>query len=98
MSKISEPEIKKLWGRSAGLCAFPGCGTDCLPVLSGNVAVIGEMAHIIAREPDGTRGEPEGGPNDYDNLILLCPTCHTLVDKEPFSFPAQPIGYAVGKG
>lgn len=25
---ISEKDVKKLWGLSAGRCAFPGCGIE----------------------------------------------------------------------
>jgi hypothetical protein len=41
------------------------------------------MAHIIARQPRGRRGVPGGGSNAYENLILLCPTHHTEIDKAP---------------
>jgi hypothetical protein len=44
------------------------------------------MAHIIAESPDGPRGVPNGGSNSYDNLILLCPIHHRLVDKSPEGF------------
>ncbi|MCD4850585.1 hypothetical protein LN996_07165 [Arthrobacter sp. AK01] len=48
--------------------------------------VLGEEAHIVAREPDGPRGESPltaAERDDYSNLILLCPTDHTLIDKAP---------------
>jgi hypothetical protein len=41
------------------------------------------MAHVIARSSIGPRGDGVGGDNSYDNLILLCPTHHTLIDKAP---------------
>jgi len=42
------------------------------------------MAHVIPRSKDWTRGDGEiGGEDTYENLILLCPTCHTKVDKAP---------------
>lgn len=81
---ISESDIKRLWGNAAGRCAYPGCGQDCLAFVNGQaLVVIGEMAHVIAKKPDGPRGRPEGGEDTYENLILLCPTHHTLVDKAP---------------
>ena len=91
MTSISAPEIKKLWGRAAGVCSYPDCNADLLPLVAEKVSIIGEMAHIIAREPGGPRGELESGANNYDNLILLCPTHHTLVDKEAASFPADEL-------
>jgi hypothetical protein len=81
---ISDTDIKKLWGRAAARCAYPGCNTDCTPFLSSkDPTVLGEMAHIIARSPRGPRGQPDGGPDTYENLILLCPTHHRAVDKAP---------------
>ena len=51
---------------------------------------IGEMAHIIARSPEGPRGKADAGTDIYGNLILLCPTCHTMIDKAPAGqFPEQ---------
>jgi hypothetical protein len=41
------------------------------------------MAHVIARKPDGPRGQADGGEDTYENLILLCPTHHTEIDKAP---------------
>ena len=48
------------------------------------------MAHVIARRPRGPRGNATGGDDTYENLILLCPTHHTEVDKSPEgTFPAE---------
>ncbi len=82
---ISEKDIKKLWGLASGLCSAPGCQRDCLPFLDlKDPTVIGEMAHVIPRSKDWTRGDGESAGDDtYENLILLCPTCHTTVDKAP---------------
>ena len=41
------------------------------------------MAHVIGNKPTAARGTPEGGADTYDNLILLCPTHHTHIDKSP---------------
>ncbi len=42
------------------------------------------MAHVIPRIKNWTRGDGENAGEDaYENLILLCPTCHTKVDKAP---------------
>ncbi len=47
------------------------------------------MAHIIAHSADGPRGNAQAGSDSYDNLILLCPTCHTIVDKDPVGHPKE---------
>ena len=82
---ISELDIKRLWGRAAGRCAYPTCGIDCLPFLDpGEPTVVGEMAHVIARKSTTLRrGRADAGDDTYDNLVLLCPTHHTYVDKAP---------------
>lgn len=86
----SPADLKRLWGRAAGRCSHPECGVECLTFLeSENSTVIGEMAHIVARSPAGPRGKSRHPDDGYSNLILLCPTHHTLVDKAPREFPAQ---------
>lgn len=86
---ISTIDAKRLWGKAAGKCTYPACGVDCLPFLDQvNPTVIGEMAHVIARSVDGPRGRSSDGDDSYSNLILLCPTHHTLVDKAPDKFTA----------
>ena len=80
---VSTKDIKKLWGLAAGRCSRPGCGVPCIRFLTEDPTVIGEMAHVIARRPGGPRGNATGGDDTYGNLILLCPTHHTEIDKSP---------------
>ena len=50
------------------------------------------MAHIVARSADGPRGNRQvvtQEPDSYENLVLLCPTHHVEVDKNPDSWPVQ---------
>ena len=78
---IKDKDVKTLWGLSAGRCSRPGCDEPCIRFLTDDPTVIGEMAHVIAKSPDGPRGVSDGGSDTYQNLILLCPTHHTEVDK-----------------
>jgi hypothetical protein len=81
---INAKDIKKLWGLSAGRCSYPGCNLDCVQFFDlSDPTVIGEMAHVIARSEHGPRGKSGGGSDTYENLILLCPTHHTMVDRAP---------------
>ncbi|MFI5352640.1 MAG: hypothetical protein ACHQZS_06710 [Candidatus Binatales bacterium] len=51
---------------------------------------IAEMAHVFAARNKGPRANVELTEEErgaYENLILLCPTCHTIVDKAPEDFP-----------
>lgn len=47
------------------------------------------MAHIVAHSDDGPRADasyPKESRAEYENLILLCPTHHTEVDKQPNTY------------
>jgi hypothetical protein len=53
---------------------------------NGSVTSLEELAHVIAQSAIGPRGaEPllASKRDEFDNIIVLCPTCHTLVDKAP---------------
>lgn len=84
---IKSLDIKILYALSAGKCNI--CNVD---IIDGNIQ-IGEMAHIIARSPDGPRGDIDRSINinGHQNLILLCPNHHTEVDKNPDSYPAEEL-------
>jgi hypothetical protein len=50
---------------------------------------IGEMAHVFSASDAGPRADQtlsEAERGDYKNLILFCPTCHTIVDKAEKEF------------
>jgi len=80
---ISNVDIKLLWGRAGGRCSKPDCDEDLTKLVETGNYVVGEMAHVIGNKPTAARGTPEGGTDTYDNLILLCPTHHTHIDKAP---------------
>ncbi|PZO20896.1 MAG: hypothetical protein DCF25_05970 [Leptolyngbya foveolarum] len=85
--KISEKEIKLLCLRSGGMCAFHNCSQSLVQEgteLDDSV-VTGEIAHIVAYESDGPRGDdsfPEEERNKHTNLVLLCRDHHRLVDAQ----------------
>jgi len=84
---------KLLWSRAGDQCAWPGC-EECLTVDLHDVVsakiqiqgiIMGEEAHIRSGRPDGPRYDasyPGDRVDLYENLILLCPNHHTLIDKE----------------
>ncbi|UZJ64361.1 hypothetical protein OKW96_18590 [Sphingobacterium sp. KU25419] len=52
------------------------------------------MAHIIAAADSGPRANSSINQVDkahYLNLILLCPSCHTEIDKAPRKFPESKL-------
>jgi hypothetical protein len=55
---------------------------------------IAEIAHILAGSDDGPRALvslPQEARGEYENLILLCPSCHTLIDKAPDAYPDRVV-------
>lgn len=87
---ISEHTLKLLWGDAANCCAM------CKRPLTEDSSthrrtVLGEAAHIVARSHRGPRG---AGPrpidiDGYDNLILLCPDDHKVIDDRPAEYSVK---------
>lgn len=91
---IPVSQQKLVWALSAGHCSFPGCVVRAVvyetPVDAATV--IAEVAHIHAYEDDGPRADLTLSlkeRNRYPNLLLLCPTHHTLVDKQFKTYTAE---------
>jgi hypothetical protein len=87
---MKEKDIKILWGRSGNRCAI--CKIEL--TTEGEVSTIGEMAHILACSNNGPRGDsefPTSERDNYSNLILLCPTDHVKVDKNPDEWTVQKL-------
>jgi len=82
---ISARTRKLLWGKAGNRCSVCNCPLTRASDTSSAEAVIGEEAHIVARQPGGARYGPLPVPerDDYGNLILLCPTHHRLIDSQP---------------
>jgi hypothetical protein len=88
-------QIKVLWGIAA-ICARPGCGVRLVQEKTAEdpETPIGEMAHIAAFSPGGPRHDPAMTPAEIDsaeNLILLCPTDHTIVDAQDGTYTAAEL-------
>jgi len=86
VKSITERDIKLLWGRSASRCAFSDCQMELtMDSVAGDASAVGEMAHIVGEKEGAARGVskmPLSHRNSYSNLILLCPTHHTIIDKK----------------
>jgi hypothetical protein len=89
--KLSQAAKDWLWSESGGHCQNPACRAD----LHGFVkrTHIGELAHIIPVSMKGPRADEEPELTDGEralpeNVVVLCPTCHTVVDKVPEEYPA----------
>ncbi|MER8410047.1 hypothetical protein [Mesorhizobium sp. M1342] len=52
------------------------------------------MAHVFAANDDGPRAKPQMSKAQrgaFENLILLCAVCHTMIDKAPNAYPDDMI-------
>lgn len=83
---IPEKIRTRLWVLTGGRCQYEGCNKplwqDKLTLVQMNTAYI---AHIIAVEPNGPRGNKELSPKlatDISNLMLMCDEHHRLIDRE----------------
>ena len=87
---ITNVTIKKLFGLSKNQCAFPKCTQSVIDYKAG--IVIGEICHIKAKNLEGSRYDSAQSSNErdsYQNLILLCPTHHTIVDNDIGSYTVE---------
>jgi SMODS-associated and fused to various effectors sensor domain len=86
ISYIPEKIKVRLWGKAGGRCEYEGCNTrlwlDSLTQEEFNAAYI---AHIIADQPGGPRGDvrfSEELKSDLTNLMLMCDKHHRLIDRD----------------
>lgn len=82
---------KMLWGQSASRCSYPDCRCELVEDATAVdvSSIVGDEAHIVAREPSGPRGESNLSADerdDYPNLILLCKIHHKLIDDQPNTY------------
>lgn len=83
----------RLFADSGGYCQRPDCSNPLFVEVGKKSIHIAEMAHIIAASPKGPRAATMhvADKGSYDNLILLCAICHTIIDKSPMDFPDNTI-------
>jgi len=92
-SYIPEKIKFRLWGKAGGRCEYEGCNTrlwlDSLTQEEFNIAYI---AHIIADQPGGPRGDAKLSELlkcDLTNLMLMCDKHHRLIDRD--DIPGHPV-------
>ena len=74
---------------SGNQCARPGCNTV---LVNSNGTSVASVCHIYAAEKNGPRPNNSLTPEQKrhsKNLILLCNTCHALVDSEEKTYTAE---------
>lgn len=91
---ISAKTRKMLWGRGASRCSFSDCRRELVMDIAeaDDPTVVGEEAHIVAREPDGPRGSSSLTTEQrdfYGNLVLLCSIHHKIIDDNEAVYPVS---------
>lgn len=87
---------RRLFAASAGYCQNPECVNELFVDASGKSIHIAEMAHVFAATDGGPRANPNLSKEErgaFENLIMLCANCHTMVDKAPEAFPYEMMLY-----
>ncbi len=77
----SASTVKRLFAKSSDRCAFP----RCVASLTYGETLIGEICHIKGDKPGSPRydsGQSDEDRQSYDNLIILCPNHHTVIDDD----------------
>lgn len=90
---VSSRTRKVLWGRSGSRCAICRCQLVADRTPQEREVIVGQEARILAQSAGGPRFSPlaEHQVDDYDNLILLCPNHHRMVDEQPRRFPTEKL-------
>jgi hypothetical protein len=76
-------DIKRLCLLSGNECACPSCANKL--IARDGISIIGKICHIEAASPEGSRYNPSQTNDErrsFDNLILLCDVCHTIIDNK----------------
>ncbi|MFZ6640956.1 HNH endonuclease [Undibacterium sp. TC4M20W] len=79
----------RLFADSGGYCANPNCSEPIFKEFDDEVIHIAEIAHIISAGDKGPRADAKLTDEErsrYENLLLLCPNCHTTIDKAEDKF------------
>ena len=74
----------RLFASSAGYCQNSSCSRELFIDSFGKRIHVAEIAHVFAAKDMGPRANRELSEAErgaFENLILLCSNCHTIVDK-----------------
>jgi hypothetical protein len=91
MGRPTEKTIKRLFALSGNNCAFPGCTSD---IVESATAAAGEICHIRAQRAGGPRFDSSRISEDlhaFENLMLLCPNHHGIIDGQPALFTVEAL-------
>lgn len=94
--RIARDVVVELVARGAGFCYRPECPTGFLwhELEDGSSVKLAQVAHVVAASVTGPRADPaasEEALTSIRNLVLLCPTCHLIVDRAPRAYTVERI-------
>ncbi len=89
---VSDRDRKMLWALARNQCAI--CKIELVRAARGGSAplVVGEECHIASPRGNVPRGTSDllgAAPDSYENLILLCPSDHAVIDKAEEQYPPE---------
>lgn len=92
---FTKPTKIQAYQRVAGRCSNPDCRAPTFaPVGETDFSNVGVGAHIHAASPGGPRYLATMTAADrrgFGNIIWLCQTCSTIIDRDPKSYPAEAL-------
>lgn len=82
---ISESTAFLVWHAAASRCMYRGCSEDLgITALTTKKAARAYLAHIVASDPEGPRGDIATShclSDDPENIMLMCDGHHRLIDR-----------------
>jgi hypothetical protein len=81
---------QRLFASSGGYCQNPNCNEPLFRETGTEIIHIAELAHVFAANDDGPRAPGELSAAErgaFENLIVLCSSCHTEIDKAESDYP-----------
>lgn len=94
MATPSRQTVKLLWGLSGNACSMPDCRRSLIAEKTDSdpPKPIGDMAHIAGQKSGSARHDEsmsDAERDAFDNLILLCPSCHDKIDKQQNTYTVE---------
>lgn len=91
---VSEKTKRAIWAAGGGCCAM--CRERLLMTAASSTSshFLGEVAHIVAEQPDGPRGFSPlttEQRNEESNLLLLCFDHHKVIDDDPITYTIESL-------
>jgi len=91
---IKPTTLKLLCTKSGNRCAMPSCRKILvIERTEKDIEFLNALvAHIRGEKPGSARYDTDMSDeerNSYKNLILICPSCHGIIDNQPNSYPVE---------